>query len=273
MKRTLIIGLGRLGEALKNRLITTGVETVTFSSRSSFSKLREDPTLNIDRFDYIIWVARDAGIPSNPSNSSIFYYELLGWIDTSGWCGNFVFTSSAGEIYGETTNLGAQETDTLSPASLYGTLKAKHESMISALAHKNAFSLLIIRVSNVYQLDVKDPGIVGAVLRSILDGEILVLHGGHQTRDFISLDDLVTAVIKLCNLHSTGVFNIATGHSISIDNLICVLESYSSKKVISRKISGFNGVIHSQISNSKLVQALSWTPKPFEVHLKQSGLF
>jgi len=272
MKKALVIGLGRLGEALKNALITNGVETISISSRLEISKLREDHVLDLHGFEYIIWVARDAGLPSNPSNSSKFYYELLEWIAISGWCGNFIFTSSAGEIYGETTDLGARESDILSPSSQYGKLKAKHESMISDLSLKLSFNLLIIRVSNVYQLDLKDSGIVGAVLRSIQFKEIVDLQGGDQTRDFISLDDLVTAVIKLRSIQATGIFNIATGQSISINSLISILENKSSKKVILGKISEVQGINHSQISISKLIGTLKWRPTCFKDYVNKNYL-
>jgi len=270
VKRTLVIGKGRIGLAISNSLLNSQMEVHSISSRSNLTQSLAELSLELSNFDIVIWAARDAGLPGNLSNCSEFYYDLLKLIAITSWSGYFVFTSSSGEIYGEVNTSGALESDATAPISKYGHLKAVHEKMLMVLAQKNSFRLLILRISNVYQLDLSDPGVVGAILRSVLQGELLELSGGYQTRDFISLSDLAIATTRLIALEKTGVFNVASGNSISVNELVSILESKSQKLIGRRKILDFKGICNSYISNLKLCQALDWAPKSFAEHLEEN---
>ena len=270
MKRALVIGQGRIGRAIGNSLVTHQIDVHLISSRLNFSQSLRDIYFELSDFDIIIWVARDAGLPSNPNNCSNLFYDLLKLIEFTRWSGFFVFASSAGEIYGEVNTSGALESDSISPMSMYGHLKAIHEKKIMALSEKNSFKLLILRISNVYELSLNDSGIVGAILRSILRRELLEISGGSQIRDFISLSDLAIATTRLIISQKTGVFNVASGESISINKLETILENKCQRKVDRKQIVAFEGIRNSRISNLKLRQTLGWEPKLFVEYLEEN---
>lgn len=271
MKKALVIGMGRVGSAFNREFTANGMEICNVSSQSTFMEIQRDLIFSIQSFSLIIWAARDAGIPTNPSNSSTLFYELLHYIDVTGWNGFFVFTSSAGEIYGEVVNPPARETDPIFPISKYGLLKAKHETLVSDLARKNSFQALIIRVSNIYEIKLNDPGIVGALLRSLLNSEHFELQGGNQIRDFITIDDLATAVVKLVALGATGIFNIASGQSISINELVSFLEAKTLNSIFATRIGKVTGIANSNISVSKLEELLNWKPKSIMQYIDSDG--
>ena len=272
MKRTLIVGSGRIGNALSAGLAANGAESKVLSSRLATMQLFHRAEFHLESFDSIIWAARDSGIPSNSINSASLFYELLEFIESSSWAGFFVFISSAGEIYGETKYENAKEVDPVSPLSTYGKMKAKHEIMISTLVSASSLRALILRVSSVYELSLSDPGVVGAVLRSLLLKEYFELQGGAQTRDFIALSDLVISLVKLYSIEATGIFNVASGKSFSINELISILEAKSSREIISTKTTPFKGILNSRIAISKLQSVINWSPSPLDVYVNENDI-
>lgn len=266
MNRILIVGKGRVGKALSRVFESDVVEVINVSSRLTLAEIKEMYLGVIGSFDLIIWSGRDAGLPNSSENSAVLYHEFLDEIRMTDWNGYFVFISSAGEVYGEVEKLPAKETDLITPISRYGNLKAKHENLLNDLSKSVSVSVLIVRVSNIYEVSLKDPGIVGALLRSLLLKERFELQGGTQTRDFIELNDLVTAVEKLISLHATGIYNVATGHSISINDLVTLSEFFTSNSVLVTRTRKVKGVLYSSVSTAKLEDLLNWKPKPIEYH-------
>jgi nucleoside-diphosphate-sugar epimerase len=269
MEKILIFGLGRVGKAINFALASNGEKIESVSTRLTFTEINRSLNGGLKSFQRIIWAGRDAGLPTNPDNSSVLFHDLLQEIEKTRWDGYFVFISSAGEIYGEVRNLPAKETDEISPTSKYGKLKAKHENLLLNLAKRESFRILVIRVSNIYEISFDDPGIVGAVLRSALLEDQFKLQGGQQIRDFIELKDLAISVEKLISHEAHGVYNVATGHSISIDNLVDKIEDLTLKTVTATRDSKGFGINCSRISIKKLEGLLKWKPDPIEIHLQK----
>jgi len=269
MERILIFGLGRVGKAFNSALASNGEKIESVSSRLTFTEINRSLSGGLKSFQTIIWAGRDAGLPTNSDNSSVLFYDLLQEIEKTRWDGYFVFISSAGEIYGEVRSLPAQETDEISPISKYGKLKAKHENLLLNLAKKESFRSLVVRVSNIYEVSLDDPGIVGALLRSALLEDQFKLQGGQQIRDFIELKDLAICVEKLISHEANGVYNVATGHSISIDDLVDKIEDLTLKTITATRDSKDFGINCSRISIKKLEDLLKWKPDPIETHLHQ----
>jgi nucleoside-diphosphate-sugar epimerase len=270
MKKILIFGKGRVGRALSHVLESDIVEVKNVSSRLTLPEIKLGYSEIIGSFDLIIWAGRDAGLPNSSDNSAGLFHELLEEIRKTHWCGYFVFISSAGEIYGEVENPPAKETDPVFPTSRYGNLKAKHEFLLTDLSKSISLSVLILRVSNIYEVSLNDPGIVGALLRSLLLKEKFELQGGKQTRDFIELNDLITAVEKLVSLNAVGIYNVATGHSISINDLVALSEFFTLKSISATRTRKVEGILYSSVSIAKLENLLNWKPKPIENHFAKS---
>ena len=89
---------------------------------------------------------------------------------------------------------------------------------------------MIARVTNVFTVDKNDRGIIGSVLRSIENRENFVLQWGFQTRDFICLEDLTTILVQLISLKQQGIFNIGSGVSLYMFDVIGKFEHFYQKK-------------------------------------------
>src|SRR3990167_5211260 len=138
-----------------------------------------------------------------------------------------VVTSSAG-IFGELKTLPIREDHSVEPCTPYACSKLYAEKISLVYADLYDLDVVCLRYFNVYgphqRFDAYGNVIPIFVFR-MLQGDSLHVYGdGEQTRDFVSVHDVVQANIKAANtVGLTGVFNIASGTSITINKLIVKL--------------------------------------------------
>ena len=137
-----------------------------------------------------------------------------------------VFASSAA-VYGNTDVPVVSEDLPASPVNPYGLHKYISEQYLT-LAHKlYGIQTVSLRFFNVYGsgLDPEGPyaAVVGRFLKLSKEGKPLTIVGdGKQTRDFINVRDIVSAIISAGespNVGSGEVINIGTGRGTSINDL------------------------------------------------------
>jgi len=270
--KILIIGNGRLGQSLSNELKNQGhlgeVEVVSsrwfaIQSDSILERIVLDP-------DYIIWCARDAGIPTDLSNTQALWSRIQLAILRNRWIGKFIFVSSAGAVYGQGGENANTEDSPTMPIDEYGVLKVLHERELEDNSNSTGFRVLILRLANLYSLTPDDSGIVGASLLSMESGKPFKLMSGLQTRDFIHLQDACQALIQLLLIGAEGVYNIASGVSISIFELISKLENKFGNRVLYEIIPGNPKIMHNLISVEKVKGALGWNPSTIDSYLLKS---
>lgn len=259
MQNTLIIGSGRVGLAFTNELATLNYEALNIGVRAQ-TELRQVFD-ELCKFDTIFWCARDAGTPDNETNCEEIFLDLLKQIELSSWKGLFVFLSTAGEIYGDSKNFESSEESSVNPTSLYGERKLSHEKEISKISIKVGFNVLVLRISNIYELNTEDQGIVGSILRHLVMQESLTIIGGHQERDFILLSDVAKIAIKLAEKSCVSCFNIATGFPKSILNLVSLFENVFDKKAEPLLLGEFYGVISANFSIAKMASEIEDLPR------------
>jgi UDP-glucose 4-epimerase len=135
----------------------------------------------------------------------------------------FVMASSS-SVYGDTPVLPKQEDMPPHPLSPYAVSKLAGESYASVFSGLFGLQTVCLRYFNVYGPR-QDPlseyaAVVPRFITRILAGEPVVIHGdGGQTRDFTYVGDVVQANIRAMESDASGIFNIAHGTRISVNNL------------------------------------------------------
>ncbi|MCV0392937.1 MAG: NAD-dependent epimerase/dehydratase family protein [Nitrosopumilus sp.] len=131
-----------------------------------------------------------------------------------------IFASSAA-VYGDNSEIISENTKT-DPLSAYGNSKIEAEKIIVKRCNENKISYIILRIFNVYGKgqNEKYAGVITKFAKNILQKKPVVIHGnGKQTRDFVSIHDVIDAFLCAIESKSNGVYNIASGKSLSINEL------------------------------------------------------
>jgi len=141
-----------------------------------------------------------------------------------------IYASSAA-VYGDNPALPLSETDRTQPISAYGSdkLGCEHHARTGSLSR--GLRTTGLRFFNVYgpRQDPASPysGVISIFARRALDGRPITVFGdGEQSRDFIYVDDVVTALIAASQRPGDGaeVFNVCTGHQTTLNTLISILD-------------------------------------------------
>jgi UDP-glucose 4-epimerase len=146
----------------------------------------------------------------------------------------FVYASSAA-VYGDPRVLPLSENADTEPLSPYGLEKLIDERYADLYQRVHGVSALGLRYFNVYgpRQDPKSPytGVIALFAERVSTGRALQVFGdGRQTRDFIFVADVARANIAALEADTSGVCNVATGHSVSLLDLIDVLGSLSDRQ-------------------------------------------
>lgn len=128
-----------------------------------------------------------------------------------------VFTSSR-EVYGDPSSLPVAEAAPLAPKNAYGTSKVAGE-MCCAMLAGSGLETVVLRLANVYGPRDHDR-VIPCFLENALTGRALTLYGGDQILDFIWIDWVVAALLRVgLGGHVAGPINIGSGEGTSIAEL------------------------------------------------------
>jgi UDP-glucose 4-epimerase len=146
-----------------------------------------------------------------------------------------IFASSGGAIYGEPENVPVPESHAVRPASPYGITKAVGEEYLRYLYETAGLESVSLRYANVYgprQDPFGEAGVVAIFTQKMLSGDQPVINGnGRQTRDFVSVEDVVEANLAALNKNARGSYNVGTGIETTINDLFRMLAKLISPTV------------------------------------------
>ena len=171
-----------------------------------------------------------------------------------------VFFASSALVYGN-CEVSTSEEDECDPKDAYSIFKSECELLIEKKLNDTPVGIL--RLANVYGSE-KNKGFVGLVFKKALAEEGMKVNGdGMQERDYIFIDDVVSALIAVRDgLYDSDVINIATGKSLTLLDVIRLAEEASGRQV-SYEITGIpvDEVNTSRIDASKLKEKYGFEAK------------
>ncbi len=200
---------GDLADLDVARRAVEGVEYVLHQAAiPSVPRSVKDPVesnrANIDATLNVLVAARDAGVK------------------------RLVYAGSS-SAYGNTATLPKREDMPPSPLSPYALQKLVGEQYCDLFRELYGLSTVTIRYFNVFgpRQDPSSPysGVISLFISALLDGRPPTIYGdGEQTRDFTYVANVVDGVLRACHAPAAaGVFNVATGTRISLNELFRTL--------------------------------------------------
>ena len=175
--------------------------------------------------------------------------------------------ASSSSAYGDTPVLPKREDMKPCPLSPYAISKLAAEYYCQVFSDVYNMATASLRYFNVFGPR-QDPSseyaaVIPKFIGSILNDKSPIVYGdGEQTRDFTFVDDVVNANILAAESMSTGVFNIAGGKRISINDLAGLIMEILDKDLDITHIEPQPGDIkHSLADISKAREQIKYMPK------------
>ena len=146
----------------------------------------------------------------------------------------FLMPSSAA-VYGNLDTLPLNEEMIGNPSSFYGLTKLTTEHYLRIYHEAFGLPYICYRYSNVFgprQGNGGEGGVISIFAKAIVQGSPIIIYGdGKQTRDFIYVDDVVEANILGMQHQVTGIYNVSTGISSSVNLLVDEFRNISGKDI------------------------------------------
>jgi len=138
-----------------------------------------------------------------------------------------VILASSGAIYGEQAEQPLREEMRPNPRSPYAVSKLAAEYYVRTIGELWGIETVCLRIFNAYgpgqHLPPSHPPVIPYFLRQALRNGTLVVHGdGSQTRDYVYVDDVVSAMIAAATAPGVNglVINVGSGVETSVRELV-----------------------------------------------------
>lgn len=134
-----------------------------------------------------------------------------------------LIVASSAAVYGESLpNVKLTEDSKVDPISPYGESKVMMEHEISKFIAKYNINCIILRFFNIYGIGQSPEyaGVITKFMKKITTNKPLEIFGdGMQTRDFVSIKDVIDSIYDAIENGKKGTYNIASGKTITIKEL------------------------------------------------------
>jgi len=179
-----------------------------------------------------------------------------------------VILASSGAVYGDQGEQPLQENAIPDPRSPYAVSKISAEHYVRTIGKLWGMETVCLRIFNAYgpgqHLPPSHPPVVPHFLRQALRGGTLVVHGdGNQTRDYVYVDDVVSAMVAASTAPSINglVINVGSGTETSIRELVKKVEVATGRVVDSLyNANTSGGVSRMRADISLATQKLNYRP-------------
>lgn len=237
-------------------------------------------TLKRIKPDVIFHAATYGGHVSQDNVSQILKTNFDGTVNLLNAClknefGLFVNTGSSSE-YG-IKNFPMQETDMLAPITPYGVSKASASIYCQYAAKKHGLPIVTLRLFSPYGYYEEPTRLIPSVIVDCLKGENPKVSSTHPVRDFIFIEDIIDAYVKVIETKKEmqgEIFNIGYGRQHSVGEIVLRIIELTGNRVKPEWKSITNPRVEpitwvADISKAKKI--LNWQPRyDFEKGLKKT---
>jgi UDP-glucose 4-epimerase len=226
-------------------------------------------------FSDVHYVFHQAAIPNLNINNSNYmsYYEtnsngILNVLQAAkdNNVKKVIYASSC-SVYGNEPTIPKREDMVPDPRSPYALTKLIAENYCTIFQRVHCLPTVCLRYFNVYGPRQNPSSSVASVIpkfiQAILSGKQPIIFGdGQQTRDFVYVKDVVSANLRAAESDSTGIFNIGTGDSVTLNqlaqNILRLLNRSDIQPVYKNEIPG---EIRHSVADISRAQTFGFKPK------------
>jgi len=162
-----------------------------------------------------------------------------------------VFASS-GAVYGDQKNQACREDADLKPRSPYAVSKLAAEYYVRTISAFTNTEAVVLRIFNAYGPGQNIPPVHAPVIptflrQAIRNGTMVINGDGSQTRDYVYVDDVISAMVAAATAPKINnmVINVGSGQAISVKDL-------------AKKVQEVTGVKTQIVSNPRTESGISY---------------
>ena len=241
--------------------------------------ISEDLSDIIDNVDYIVNFAAESHVDRSISEPGIFVRDnidgVINLLENIRKSKNNpkIIQIGTDEEYGDIIEGSFTEKDLLKPSSPYSASKAS--SSLIALSYYRTYGMktMVTRTSNNFgKYQFPEKLIPKTIIRNYLDMEIPLYGNGNNKRDWIYVEDNVTAILKILSSGKYGeIYNISSNNELSNIEIVNMIFNVMNKKGRIKFVSDRPGHDVRYSINSEKLRKLGWKPqKAFDGALKST---
>ena len=266
MKNSILItgATGFIGKHLVKKIPNYNI-AVDQNGKNIDLRIRKE-VLKIRRSDIVIHLAGKIPSEKNYSKNIFFEHNFLGTLNILEYCikkkvKKIIFVSSY--VYGNPEKNPISEKHQIKPHNAYTKSKVLSEELCKIYAEKYKIEIIILRPFNIFGNLQKDNSLISNIIKSIENNSHITIINKNNKRDYLFVDDLVNAIIKLIDYKCKfEIFNIGSGKSYSFENVVQLFEKENKKKIKRKyKTSKKNSIPKIQADISKIKKEIKWNPK------------
>lgn len=256
---------GFIGQALCRSLSRRGHDLVMLSSQDGHIA---DPRVfsRIDEVEHVFHLAGRTFVPDSWKHPLEFVnVNVLGTTNVLEFCRaqNATLTYISAYLYGVPERLPIQEARTPRPNNPYALSKYFAEQACEFYAAQHDMGITVLRPFNIFGPGQKPHFLIPQILSQVKKRQTIRVNDLTPRRDYIYIDDFIDALVKTLDAHrGYNVFNIGSGSSISVRELIGVIQTAAGTElpVISEDQARRNEIEDVYADISKAQTLLGWDP-------------
>lgn len=269
MSETILItgSEGFIGRALTTRLRSEGNLVIPFSKSLGNDLMAKSPFQDFKHHDIRI-VFHLAAFPSVPMSweNPIACYEIntLATGKVAEFCRQIgaclIYLSTY--VYGPPHYLPVDESHPVSPNNPYAHSKWMGEEICRFYANLFDMKMTILRPFNVFGPGQSESFLIPSIVGQWVRKKEVIVQSLTPKRDFLFVEDFIEACVVASRQASVGnVYNVGSGSSLSVNEVINCLEVIVGEKIIRKSLNQERpGEIADLISQSRLVEEGLWRP-------------
>jgi UDP-glucose 4-epimerase len=258
---------GFIGSKLCSKIETQGFDMVKLDHINGHDITIPETFENITAPSVIVHLASLSYVPDSFKNPYQFYQQnFLGTLNVLEFArkhkAKVIFFSSY--LYGKPEQLPVNENHELNPHNPYAESKRIGELLCEAYQRDFGVNTIIFRPFNIYGHGQNSNFLIPTIIKQIKTGNVHLMDATPK-RDYIHVDDVINAVLKAIvnsQVHN-GMFNLGSGKSYSVDEIVQVIKSYSPIEFnVSYEDSARKNEVHDCFADiSKTKELLNWNPE------------
>jgi len=291
MKKVIVTGgAGFIGTHLAEELLKSGYQVTIIDDLSSGNKQNIESLLESNNVEFVRGSITDLPLLQKVFNNAHYVFHLAALpgisrsitnpqvtheVNATGTLNVLVAArdnglkkviySSSASVYGDTPMLPKQEDMPPGPQSPYAVAKLTGEYYCHVFHQVYALSTACLRYFNVYGPR-QDPhsqytAVIPQFIKEVSEGNAPNIFGdGEQTRDFVFVKDAVAANILAIGSKVSGILNIGTGESNSINHLASLISKLMGLDVTPVHEKTRPGDIKHSLADISRARALGYKP-------------